>query len=107
MSKNAVETEGPQMTSQYGEYALRAGLARLHACRRTHTPTRPGTHMHARTHKHAYTDRNEILIAFPQQQWFRERASLLRYTYIACLFVFQTKKTTRKKGTVWFRINAN
>jgi hypothetical protein len=25
------------------------------------------------------------LIAFPQQQWFRERASVLRYTYIACL----------------------
>ena len=29
--KNAVETEGPQMTSQYGEYAFRAGLARLYA----------------------------------------------------------------------------
>jgi hypothetical protein len=26
-----------------------------------------------------------ILIAFPRQQWLRERASLLRYTYIACL----------------------
>jgi hypothetical protein len=26
-----------------------------------------------------------ILIAFPQQQWLRERASVLRYTYIACL----------------------
>ena len=26
-----------------------------------------------------------ILIAFLQQQWLRERASLLRYTYIACL----------------------
>jgi hypothetical protein len=25
MSKNIVETEGPQMTSQYGAYALRAG----------------------------------------------------------------------------------
>ena len=30
MSKNVVETEGPQMTSQYGAYALRAGLARLY-----------------------------------------------------------------------------
>ena len=27
-----------------------------------------------------------ILIAFPLQQWLRERASMLRYTYIACLF---------------------
>jgi len=26
-----------------------------------------------------------IIIAFPLQQWLRERASLLRYTYIACL----------------------
>jgi hypothetical protein len=26
-----------------------------------------------------------ILIAFPQQQWLRERASLLRYRYISCL----------------------
>jgi hypothetical protein len=26
-----------------------------------------------------------ILIAFPLQQWLHERASVLRYTYIACL----------------------
>jgi hypothetical protein len=26
-----------------------------------------------------------ILIAFPQRKWLRERASLLRYTYTACL----------------------
>jgi hypothetical protein len=26
-----------------------------------------------------------ILIAFPLQQWLRERASVLRYTYIDCL----------------------
>jgi hypothetical protein len=26
-----------------------------------------------------------ILIAFPLQQWLRERASILRYTYVACL----------------------
>ena len=29
-----------------------------------------------------------ILIVFPQQQWFCERASVLRYTYIACLVIF-------------------
>jgi len=27
----------------------------------------------------------KILIAFPRQQWLRERSSLLRYTYMACL----------------------
>jgi hypothetical protein len=73
------------MTSQYGAHTLRAGLARLYACIRIHTSTLPGTHMHARTRKHAHTDQYVILIAFPHQQWFRERASLLRYTYIACL----------------------
>jgi len=26
-----------------------------------------------------------ILIVFPPQQWLHERASMLRYTYIACL----------------------
>ena len=29
-----------------------------------------------------------ILIAFPLQQWLHERASLLRYTYFACLVFF-------------------
>jgi hypothetical protein len=28
-----------------------------------------------------------ILIVFPQQQWLRERASLLGYTYIACVAI--------------------
>ena len=27
-----------------------------------------------------------ILIACPRQQWLHERASVLRYTYVACLF---------------------
>jgi hypothetical protein len=45
MSKNIVETEGPQMTSQYVAYALRAGLARLYARILMHTPTRSSTHI--------------------------------------------------------------
>jgi hypothetical protein len=80
MSKNIVEIDGPQMTSQYGAHALRAGLTRLLALIRMHTPKRPGTHMHARTSKDAHTDQYLMLTAFPQQQWFRERASILRYT---------------------------
>jgi hypothetical protein len=28
-----------------------------------------------------------ILIAFPRQQWLRERASMLRYTYVACVVI--------------------
>jgi hypothetical protein len=87
MSKNCVETGGGHMTSQYGSYPLRAGLARLYARMQVHTSTRPGTHMHARTSKHAHTDQYVILTAFPQQQWFPERASVLRYTCFACLVV--------------------
>jgi hypothetical protein len=83
MSKNIAKTEGPQMTSQHGAYGLRAGLARVYARMGMHTPTRLGTNMHARTRNHAHTDQYVILIAFPQQQWFRERASLLPCTYIA------------------------
>jgi hypothetical protein len=49
MSKNIVETEGPQM-SQHGAYALRAGLARLYARMRLHTSTRPRNYMHASMH---------------------------------------------------------
>jgi hypothetical protein len=56
-SENVVDTEGPQMTSQYGAYALRAGLARLHARKRKHTPTRLGTHMHLRARMHTQTNK--------------------------------------------------
>ena len=28
-----------------------------------------------------------ILIAYPLQQWLYEWASMLRYTYVACLFI--------------------
>ena len=45
---------------------------------RAHAHTQP----HARTHTHKYV--LGLLIAFPQQQWLLERASL-RYTHIACL----------------------
>ena len=88
-----METEKPQM-SQYGAFALRAGLARLYARMRMHTPTRPRIHMHARTREHAHTNQYVILIALPQQQWYRERASVLRDTYIACLVFRYHLQTT-------------
>ena len=47
-----------------------------------HTPTRLGAQAKTRTHTHRQW---EICIAFPLQQVFRERASVLRYTYIICL----------------------
>ena len=48
---------------------------------RTHTHIRGRIRMHSPLAHTEYV----ILIAFPQQQWLRERASVLRYTYIACL----------------------
>jgi hypothetical protein len=66
------------MTSQHGAYALRAGLGRLYA----------------RMHKHAHTGQYEIIPAFTQQQWFRERASMLRCTYIVCVVC----KTVASRG---------
>jgi hypothetical protein len=53
---------------------------------RANTHPRLCTHTHfprSRTHAH----KSVVLIAFPWQEWFRERASLLRCTYIACLHV--------------------
>ena len=63
--------------------ALHAELVRLHA--RKHTPA--SVHPQPHTHTHTHTD-YVILIAFPRQQRFRERAWMLRYTYIACLVPF-------------------
>jgi hypothetical protein len=62
MSKNAVETEGPQMTSQYGAYTLGAGLARLYAHMRLHMPTRSRTHMHARAIMHTQANMQYLLL---------------------------------------------
>ena len=58
------------MTSQYGAYALHAGLARLYARTRMQTPTRPGTHMHTRARKHAQTDQYVILLLFHSNNGF-------------------------------------
>jgi hypothetical protein len=54
---------------------------------RMHMPTRPSTHMPARTRKHTHADQCVILNAFPRQL-IRKRASVLRYTYIACFVSF-------------------
>jgi hypothetical protein len=45
-------------------------------------------HPHTHTHSHTHAEKYVKLIAFPQQKLFRERASMLRYAYIACLVCF-------------------
>ena len=68
-----------------------ATCAEAHARARAPTPTHPHTHTCgvARMRTQSHLQKYVILIAFPRQLWFRERASMLRYTYIACLvFVY-------------------
>ena len=61
MCENTVEPDSPQMTIR---------RVRI-ACWKT-------------GYRHTHSE-YVILIAFPHQQWLRERAPILRYTYIACL----------------------
>jgi hypothetical protein len=91
MSKNVVEPERPQMAiwrcvacwiSKATHAQAHTNACCTHTHKHTHTHTHTGTHTHALTRKHKYA----ILIACPRQEWFRERASVLRYAYIACLF---------------------
>ena len=57
--------------------------AQSHA--RANAPTPTCTYARTRMHLPTNTQKYVLLIAFPRQQRFRERASMLRYTYIACL----------------------
>jgi len=44
------------------------------------------------TQSYRHTLRKVICIAFPLRQWLLERASMLRYVYIACLVVTETER---------------
>ena len=68
MWKNMVEPERPQVAIWRGVACWISKATRAQAPTTTHT----------------HTQKYAILIASPQQQWFSERASLLRYTYVAC-----------------------
>ena len=92
MSKNMVQSDRPQIKTQRRACASHAGQVRSHACAhiRTRPHVRAPTHtrtryMHART-THKYV----LLITFPWQPFFPERASIMRYTHIASL-VFKKK----------------
>ena len=61
-------------------------VTRAQAHARARAPT------HTRAHTHTHTHKYVILIASPRQQWFRERAPMLRYTYIVCLVYLVVKQ---------------
>ena len=48
-----------------------------------------------------------IVISFPPQQWLRERASLLRYTYIACLFLQFIAGVVSALHILWLQISTH
>jgi hypothetical protein len=101
MSKNLVETEGTQMTSQHGAYALRAGIASPYARMRIHKPKLSGTHMHARTRKHAHTGHYVILIAFPQQQWYVNAPHCYRIRTLLVLWITWCSSRFYKAQNSW------
>ena len=84
-SKNMVEPWRPYMTKRH--MLLHAGWVRLHASKNTLTtsPTNSPTQTRTHTHARAHTQKRAIVIYFVRQMWFRERVSILRYTYVACL----------------------
>ena len=71
-------------------WVRKATRASTRQCTHTHAHmvqarTRKSIHPRERTHARTHAHRNVLLIAFPRQQWFRKRASVLRYTHIACV----------------------
>jgi hypothetical protein len=56
----------------------------------THESTHPCTHPHPHTRARTQKNVGLILVAFPRQQWLRERASMLLYTYIASFVITST-----------------
>ena len=86
LSKNLVQPEGPQMTSQFGAHWISKTIY-------THTHAR--AHASGRTHTHRYI----IIIAFSRQQWF---ANALNVTlYVHCLSCY-TCSIYRFKWTACF-----
>ena len=75
MSKNMVEPERQQMTlwRRVACWIIKATRAQTQCRARAPTPTPQPPHTYV------------IHIASPRQKWLRERASVLRYTYIACV----------------------
>ena len=84
MSKNMVEPERPQTIWRI----------RVECCisKVTRAPSHAGflarTRVHSPTRIHTHTEKYIIFISFPRQEWFRPRASVLLYAYIACLVRF-------------------
>ena len=93
------------MTSQYGAYVFHAGLARLHALMRVHTPTRQGTHMHARTGAHALRYTYIVLLHLPSSPYLQKdqgsnpETSLRVFFFLFCSVPSDSQKSTSRFQT--------
>ena len=56
-------------------------------CKATRVQARRHAHRPARAHTHIHTQKYVLLIAFLHQHLFRERATVLRYVYIASVVI--------------------
>ena len=85
MPKNVVEPETPQTIwrMRVACWISKTTRAQAHARVRAPTTTHALQHPRERAHTQIYV----ILMAFPRQQWLRERASMLRYMYIASYLI--------------------
>jgi hypothetical protein len=81
-SKYVVEPEGPQMATwrRVACWISKATLAQADASACAPTPTRTNAYARTRTHTQLCNS-----LCFSTATIIRDRASLLRYTYIACL----------------------
>jgi hypothetical protein len=78
MSKDT-EPDRPQTVwcMRVASLMSKATRATVHSLVRAPTTSRKHTRLH--------TQKYVVLIAFPPQRWFRERASIILYAYIDCL----------------------
>ena len=87
VEKYGGDREGPQTTIWWRAscWISKATLAQAHGRARAATTPPPHTHTHAHTRVRKHIRNYVTPIVFPRQQWFRESASLLRYTYRAAV----------------------
>jgi hypothetical protein len=86
MSKNMVQPEGPQITSQYGAYEL-------HINKQDYVHARACTCPRSRAqHTHQYV----ILAVFSRQRWIRERTSIYVIPTLTVFFFFLLSKDMHK-----------
>ena len=93
--KHVVKSKKAQIIWRMRVACLIGKATHAQAHPRVRSPTATPTRLHLPTPKHVHNHKYLILIAFPWQHLFRERASVLGYTYVLCLSCCQYWHTSR------------